>query len=151
MNILHGMQRWAAALLLSLPALGLADASAEVGRFKRATGTVLVEREGQKLPAAAGMRLRRSDVVLTGGDGSAGLTFLDQTRISLGADGRLAIDRFQFDRQTGAGRFDATLSSGRMAVVSGRIASERPDAMRVRTPHALLGIRAAEFVLDAGP
>ena len=60
-----------------------------------------------------------------------------------------ALERFEFDATTSAGRFDARLQRGTLAVVSGRIAKQSPQAMTVRTPAAVLGVRGTEFVVSA--
>jgi hypothetical protein len=95
------------------------------------------------------MVLMQSDTVATGADGAAGITFEDNSLLSLGPGSRLAIDRFSFDRTTHAGNFETTLAKGRMAVVSGKIAKHQLDAMKVRTPTALLGVRGTEFIVEA--
>lgn len=138
-----------AVLCLATPSL--ADPVREIGRFKRTSGPVSVQRQGQLLPAAAGMVLYPADVIVTGKQGLASLSFIDQTRLALGAEGRLRLDHFEFDEATGAGRFESTLATGRMAGVSGRISQQKREAMRLRTPTALLGIHDAEFVIDASP
>lgn len=126
-----------------------ADESA-VGTVKLARGEVSIERQQVALPASVGMPVLQSDVIVTGPDGSAGITFQDNSLLSLGPRSRLAIDSFHFDRTTHDGAFEATLSKGRMAVVSGKIAKHQLDAMKVRTPTALLGVRGTEFVVEAG-
>jgi len=35
-------------------------------------------------------------------------------------------------------------------VISGRIAKQSPDAMTVRTPSAILGVRGTEFLVKVG-
>ncbi|MCC2656443.1 MAG: hypothetical protein K0Q76_1551 [Panacagrimonas sp.] len=124
---------------------------ARVATVKTLHGPATVERDGRTLPLQQGMALLQSDTVVTGNGSTVGLGFDDEALVSLGPDSRLLIDRFRFDRTTHGGEFDATLSRGRMAVVSGKIAKSRIDAMKVRTPTALLGVRGTEFVVDAGP
>ena len=51
---------------------------------------------------------------------------------------------------TSEGRFDASLRQGTLAVVSGRIARQSKDAMKVHTPSAILGVRGTEFVVSVG-
>ena len=58
------------------------------------------------------------------------------------------LERFEFDPTTSEGRFDARLRRGTLAVVSGRIAKKSPQAMTVRTPSAVLGVRGTEFVVS---
>ena len=59
----------------------------------------------------------------------------------------LAIDRFAFDPTTHAGAFETTLRQGTLSVVSGKIAGQTPEAMKVRTPAAVLGVRGTEFLV----
>ena len=59
----------------------------------------------------------------------------------------LALERFEFDPTTSQGRFDAQLQRGTLAVISGRIAKQSPQAMTVRTPSAALAVRGTEFVV----
>jgi hypothetical protein len=60
----------------------------------------------------------------------------------------LSLDRYDFDATTNQGRFDTQLKKGSLAVISGRIAKQNPEAMTVRTPSAILGVRGTEFVVS---
>jgi hypothetical protein len=62
----------------------------------------------------------------------------------------LALERYAFDSTTREGHFDAALRKGTLAVVSGRLAKQSRDAMTVRTPSAILGVRGTEFVVSVG-
>ena len=141
--------RW----FLTLVAAVFAAASAavcyanDVGQIKNLRGTVHVERDGQRLAAAPGMGVKQADVLVTGADGSLGVTFLDNSLLSIGPGSVLAIDRYSFDTTTHDGQFDASLKRGTLAVVSGRIVKRSPEAMRVRTPTAIMGVRGTEFVV----
>jgi hypothetical protein len=136
-------------LLLMLTALWLAaPARADVGQIKIATGQVSVDRKGQSLPGRVGMPLETDDVVRTGVDGSVGITMRDNSLLSAGPNSILSLERFEFDPITNEGRFDAQLRRGTLAVVSGRIAKKTPQAMTVRTPSAVLGVRGTEFVVS---
>jgi hypothetical protein len=121
----------------------------DVGQIKSAKGAVHIERDGQKLPAAVGAKVRQSDTVVTGADGSVGITFVDNSLLSAGPNSTLAIERYTFDPTTHAGAFDTRLARGTLSVVSGKIARQTPGAMTVRTPAAILGVRSTEFVVRA--
>jgi len=121
----------------------------DVAQIKSAKGTVHVERDGQKLPVSVGTKLRQSDTVVTGADGSVGITFVDNTLVSAGPNTTLAIQRYAFDSTTHAGTFDARIDRGTLAIVSGKIAKQNPDAMTIRTPSAILGVRGTEFLVRA--
>ena len=138
----RGLLVAAAALWLAAPAL------ADVGQIKVATGQVFVERKGQSLPGRVGLVLEADDVLRTGADGSVGVTMKDNSLLSAGPNSIVSLDRFEFDPTTNDGRFDARLQRGTLAVVSGRIAKKAPQAMTVRTPSAVLGVRGTEFVVS---
>jgi hypothetical protein len=130
-------------------ALGFVTAAsaADVGQIKTASGSVQLERGGQRLPARVGTPVQQGDKVLTGADGAAGITFTDNSLLSVGPNSVLGIDRYVFDSTTYAGRFDASLSKGTLAVISGKIVKQSPEAMRVRTPSSIMGVRGTEFVV----
>ena len=138
------------ATVAMLVTAGVAAAD-DVGRVKVVKGSVTIERAGRGLPATVGTTLREGDVVATGRDGAAGITFNDDSLLSVGPDSVLAIDRFAFDSTTHAGRFDTSLRQGTLSAVSGKIARQSPDAMKVRTPSTILGVRGTEFVVRAAP
>lgn len=117
----------------------------DVGEIKNVKGSVHLERDGKRVAAAPGMGVRQSDVVVTGADGSAGITFQDNSLLSVGPGSELAIEHYSFDSTTHAGRFDANLKRGTLGVVSGRIVKQSPEAMRVRTPTSIMGVRGTEF------
>ena len=73
----------------------------------------------------------------------------DNSLLSAGPNSILSLDRYDFDSTTSQGQFDATLQKGSLAVISGRIAKQSPEAMKVRTPSSILGIRGTEFVVSA--
>ena len=93
---------------------------------------------GSWTPALVGMRVQAADVVRTGADGSVGITMSDSSLLSAGPNSIVSLDRYEFDATTGNGRFDTSLSARSLAVVSGRIAKQSPEAMTVRTPFAVL-------------
>jgi hypothetical protein len=132
-----------AAALLASPAL------AEIGRVKRVYGQASIVRDGAVLPATSGFPLLEKDVLQTGPDGRISIAFIDNTRFSVGPKSKIAVSQFKFDETTHqGGRFDTTVERGSLAVVSGQIAHESKDAMRVRTPTSLLGVRGTRFVVD---
>jgi hypothetical protein len=130
-----------------LVAFAMSAWASDVGQIKVAKGAVHVERDGQKLPAAVGMPVRQSDTIVTGPDGSVGVTFTDNSLLSAGPGSVLVIERYAFDSTTHAGQFDASLQKGTLAVVSGKMVKQSPDAMRVKTPSSVMGVRGTEFVV----
>ena len=137
--------RWICTALLSV-FVGAAWAD-DVGQVKVTKGVVHVERDGARMPAVVGMPIRQSDRLVTGADGTVGVTFADNSLLSVGPNSALAVDRFSFNASTHEGQFDASLQRGTLAVISGKMVKQSPDAMRIRTPASILGVRGTEFVV----
>ena len=144
--MLRGLLMLAVTIVLTAGLSGPVTAQ-EAGRIKVSSGTVQIERGGQKLPGTVGTAVQAGDV---GSNGSVGITFLDNSLLSAGPNSVLAIDRFAFDSTTHQGAFESSLQKGTLAVVSGKLAKASPDAMKVKTPAAVLGVRGTEFVVRTG-
>jgi hypothetical protein len=138
-----------AVLLAAWALVALSAQAADIGQVKVSKGRVEIERHGATLPAPVGTRLEAADVVKTGADGSVGITMTDDSLLSAGPDSVLELSQYAYDPTTRKGRFDASLGKGTLAIVSGRIAKQSPEAMTVRTPDAVLGVRGTEFVVSA--
>ncbi len=135
-----------AGLLAQTPVAIAAD---NIAQFKKVAGAVFVERDGKRSTAKVGGYVQQHDVIITSGDGSAGLTFNDNSLLSLGPSSILSLDRFEFNATTHEGKFDTSLKKGVLSVVSGKIVKQKPEAMTIRTPSAILGARGTEFVVKA--
>jgi hypothetical protein len=133
----------ATALLVAGPAL-----AADAGLVKVSKGSVQIQRAGATIPAAVGSAVRTSDVIVTGADGSAGITFSDNSLVSVGPNSVFAIDKYRFDSTTYAGEFEGNLRQGKLAAVSGKMVKQSPESMRIRTPSAVMGVRGTEFVVQ---
>ena len=128
--------------------LAAAPAAAEIARIKQSSGTASVERSTQRLKAAPGLQLLAGDRLVTGKDGRMSLAFVDNTRFAIGPNSSVSVNEFQYDRTRQKGNFVTQVDRGSLAVVSGKIAKSGPDAMKVRTPNTLLGVRGTKFIVD---
>ena len=127
------------AVAASFPAI-----AADVGLVKVSKGSVQIERNGAKV----GMGIQATDVVVTGADGSAGLTFSDNSLVSVGPNSVFAIDKYRFDTTAHVGEFEGSLRKGRLAAISGKMVKQSPESMKIRTPSAIMGVRGTEFVVQ---
>lgn len=134
-----------AAVLAAVAAPAMA---ADVGLIKVSKGDVRIERAGAKMPAAVGAAVQPSDVIVTGADGLAGITFTDNSLVSLGPNSVFSIDKYRFDSTTHKGEFESSLTKGRLAAISGKMVKQSPEAMKVRTPSAIMGVRGTEFIVQ---
>jgi hypothetical protein len=141
------MMRKAVVAFLGLAMLAQ-PAWAEIGRIKRSVGVASIERGKTKLTPTPGFQLMPGDMLVTGKDGQMSLTFIDDTRFAVGPNSRISVDQFDYNRTTQAGSFVTSVNRGSLAVVSGQIAKSKQDAMKVRTPTSLLGVRGTRFIVE---
>jgi hypothetical protein len=126
--------------------LPAADAGV-IGSVKNVSGGAVVVRAEQRLPAAAGLKLRSGDVLETGPDARLGVILRDDSLVSMGPSSRLAIDRFVFS--PAEGRFDLVIRAlrGTMAYVSGLIVKLAPESASIVTPVTTIGVRGTRLAL----
>ncbi len=123
-------------------------AMADIGRVKISVGEASIERGGELIPAKPGLVLDEKDVLVTGANGRLGVTFVDNSRFSAGPNSRVELTEFTFNPTTHDGGFETDVQAGTLAIISGQIAKKTPDAMKVRTPTTILGVRGTEFVVE---
>src|SRR5262245_40046490 len=109
-------------------------ADSTVGSLKTLQGQVSILRAGQTLTAAEGLHLNEKDVLRTGADGRLGIILRDGTRVSLGPNSELTIDRFLFEPATGQLGLILRLARGVAAYVSGKISQLAPGSVQMQTP-----------------
>ncbi|MEP5566700.1 MAG: FecR domain-containing protein [Halioglobus sp.] len=134
------------ALLLLAPSLAAAE---QAGTIKTSQGAAYILRTGLKLPANPGERVNVSDSIVTGSDGTVGITLLDDTRLTAGPDSNMELRRFVFDSTTHAGGLDAKVKRGSLAVISGKIAKTNPENVSFSTSTVTLGVRGTRFIIKA--
>lgn len=134
----------AAAVLLAALSPVHADG---IGQIKTTKGSAVIERNGQQIPARVGEVLQQADVVRTGADGAAGITLKDHSMIAVGPDTEFALKKFAFNATTHVGMIDGALNRGTLAVKSGKIVQQTPEAMKISTPSTVLAVRGTEFLV----
>lgn len=127
-----------------------AAVAADAGEIKVVQGSAYLERAGERLALTVGMPVREADVVVTGSNGTVGITFADNSLLSIGPNSNFTLERYVFNSTTHAGQFDSRLTKGTLAGVSGKIVKQSPEAMRVHTPSAIMGVRGTEFAVQVG-
>jgi hypothetical protein len=142
------MRRFIVAGLLIAASLSTSAAAADIGRIKTAVGKASVIRGTAVLPARPGLTLDVKDVLSTGPDGRIGITFIDNSRFAVGPNAKVSLTVFEFDETTHKGTSLTQVDRGSLAIVSGQIAKENKDAMKVRTPTSLLAARGTYFVVE---
>ena len=142
-----GHRRVSIALAGMLLALA-SPAWASVGRIKTVAGQATILRGSVTLPAVPGTPIEPGDTLVTGKTGRVGVTFADNSRFALLENSTVKITSFNYDRQRVSGTFLASIARGRVGIVSGNIAKSGRDAMRVKTPTTMLGVRGTRFLVE---
>ncbi len=116
-----------------------------IGRVDTVEGTVHVLRDGERILLSKDDPIFQGDTILTGADGSIGITFIDQTVFSLGEDGEMTIDEMIYDKEAQEGKFSANMVQGVFSFISGEIAKTDPEGMSLNTPVGVIGIRGTKI------
>jgi len=87
--------------------------------------------------------------VLTGTDSAASVVLRDGTMMVVGPSSRLDIKEFHFDATTQDGGLLVSLLRGSMRMITGLIGKKQPDAVRIETQTATIGIRGTDFIVQA--
>ena len=135
-------------LLFSIPEwISTADASAAIGSVQKASGAVVVVRQGQTIPVQPGLKIWMNDTLRTGADGAIGVVFQDETLLSLGPESVLLIDEYVFAPKQGKFSIVLKMFKGTAVYLSGLISKLAPDSARFETPSASVGIRGTKFAV----
>ncbi|WP_193182438.1 FecR family protein [Nisaea sediminum] len=135
--------------VLSMLATGAAaqDASSAIGTVKVASGEAAVQRDGKMLPATEGFDIERKDTLVTGADGSLGITLNDGTLVSLGPNSRFELAAFEFSPRRDAFNFFGKILEGTLIYQSGRIGKIAPEKTRIETPLSVIAVRGTRFAV----
>jgi hypothetical protein len=139
----------AAALAMAATAAPAIAQPSVAGRIDKLVGTAVVLRAGSQVPLTAGDTVLETDVLRTEADGRLGVTLRDDTRLSLGPASEVRLQKFLYAPSEGRVALSLRIVRGMMAYVSGRIARMAPDAVRLETPAAIVGVRGTTLIIQA--
>ena len=121
---------------------GSTASSEPIGKVTELTGSAEVTRtNGVEESLSLGDSVYLGDVLRTGADSTLGITFIDDTLFSLGADARLLLNDLIFDPAGANNALSLSLVTGAFAFVSGQIAGSDGPGMAIETPVATIGVR----------
>lgn len=116
------------------------------GSFKTVKGMATLVSGGQSVSVSVGMKVHQKDKVITGPDGSVGIIFKDNTRLSLGPNSQIVIDTYVFSPAENNFSMVTRISKGTAAYISGKMGKLAPEAVEFKTPSASLTIRGTHFL-----
>lgn len=137
-------------VLAALMLMGLAwSAQAQteaIGYVKTVTGEAWVTSAGQRVKAAPGSAVMLGSKLQTGPAASLGVSFKDNTLMSFGPDTELTVDEYLYAPAQNELKLSTRLVRGTLNYLSGVIAKLKPDAVSVKTPTGVIGVRGTQFV-----
>ena len=105
-----------------------------------------LKRDKQQLEANKGTGLEMNDTISTAKT-RLGLTFEDNTKVSITEQSKLVIDDFVYDPNTNAGKLGMRVALGTVRYASGAIAHNNRENVRLRTPTATISVRGTDFTM----
>ena len=134
-----------AALVVGMlwPALASAQAVGEV-EFARGVGYVQTTGQGPRI-LGRGVELREGDALSTTPGASAIIRMQDGTRMTLRPGTDMVLQRFQYREGASNNSMVMQLFSGGLRAITGLIAKNAPEAARLQTKTATIGIRGTDF------
>ncbi|MGJ5817143.1 FecR domain-containing protein [Paludibaculum fermentans] len=139
--------RLASLFLLCLTVSGQ-GADTIVGSVKAALGGVEIRRGTQSIRASEGLHLLLNDTLVTSADGRVGAILQDGTRLSLGPNSELQINRFLYQPVEGKFGLLLRLARGALCYVSGKIAQFASESVTVETPVGVVGLRGTHLAIS---
>ena len=138
-------------LALATAAPVFAQEQSAAGRIKVVSGPAFIVRGSQSIPAKPGDQVFAADSLRTEEGGSVGVTLKDDTRLSLGSNSEVRLDRYVYAPGSGGIGMVLKFVRGVAAYVSGRMARLAPDSIRLETPAAIVGIRGTTLAVRVQP
>ena len=92
--------------------------------------------------------LYHNELVETGDESATEITFLDDTRLAMGPESSMVLDRFVYDPDPSEASFIVTATQGVFRFATGKLPKK---AYTIHTPNSTIGIRGTEFDLVVTP
>ena len=136
------MKRWALLLwLLSTAAV------ADIGSVFELSGTAVIKRGKETVVIAKGTVVATNDKIETK-NGVVNIKFKDNTTVKVTENSALVIDDFVYDPKNAAGgKLSLKAAAGTVRYVSGNIAHNNPNSVKINTPTAAIAVRGTDFVM----
>ncbi|CAN7439329.1 FecR family protein [Polaromonas sp. LjRoot131] len=123
----------------------------QAGFLKTLKGSVqLQEAAGTAVrPAQAGDALLPGGRITTGPDSAASVVLRDGTTLVVGPSSHMELKAFSFDATTHDGSLLASLLKGSLRMITGLLGKSHPEAVRIETQFAFVGVRGTDFIVQA--
>ena len=134
-------------LLITLNTFASASVD-EVGSVTEQTGNAAQIKRGESeiIESRKGVGISMNDEISTAKT-KMGLTFEDDTKVSISEQSTLVIDDFIYDPNAGTGKLAMNVALGTVRYSSGAIAANSRENVKLRTPTATISVRGTDFTM----
>lgn len=120
---------------------------ADIGSVVELKGTAVIKRGKEIIAVANGTPVETNDKVETK-NGVVNIRFKDDTTVKVTENSTLIIDDFVYDPKNAAGgKLGLKAAAGTVRYVSGNIAHNNPNSVKINTPTAAIAVRGTDFVM----
>ncbi|WP_413700875.1 FecR domain-containing protein [Psychromonas sp. KJ10-10] len=119
-----------------------------IGSIKVIQGDVIIAKGDSQQKAKLHDKIYEGDIVETKDTGNIALLFVDGTQFSIGPNSHMIINRYLFSPKQKRYAFDVMLNSGSAIYTSGRLSKLAPEAVKIQTPQAVIGVRGTKFLVE---
>lgn len=117
------------------------------GYVKKVSGDAWIQTGEQTVKAVPGTPVHAESRIRTSSNARLGLTLRDDTLLSLGPDTTLQVSEFVYAPEQGKLQLALSMLKGTLHYISGVIARLRPEAVSVKTPSGIIGVRGTRFAV----
>jgi hypothetical protein len=136
------VKRWALLLWLISTA-----AAADIGSVFELSGTAIIKRGKEIVIITKETIVKTNDKIETK-NGVVNIKFKDNTTVKITENSALIIDDFVYDPKNAAGgKLSLKAAAGTVRYVSGNIAHNNPNSVKINTPTASIAVRGTDFVM----
>ncbi len=115
--------------------------AASAGTITRLENQALVN----SATASVGSPVQVNDELRTGAKSRLEVTFRDNTKLTLGENARVVVDRFVFDPDQSKGELALSTSKAAFRMATGKLGALQDKQINVSTPVAALAVRGTDF------
>ena len=131
-------------LLITLLILLCKVAYGAAGQITEITGPTQITRGSDKIIAALKTGIESNDRVETL-NSKTGITFADETHVTISEHSKLLVDDFVYDPKSSSGKIGLKAPLGTVRYFSGKIAHNNRNNVKVSTPTASIAVRGTDF------
>jgi hypothetical protein len=144
--------RRAAAFVLFLGTCVAVLAAPSLASQVGVTAAVVPESDGTLIGGSlhklkAGEDVAYGEKIVTRDEGRTDILFLDRSSLSIGPNAEVTIDEFVYEPNKGAGKLTVSAAKGLLRFIGGAL-SKDDDAVSIKTPAAVIGIRGGIALID---